>query len=77
MVPLSTETIESNYVLALVSLYEDQHAAGINNHPTLRGTLMKALSMRTRINKSARLRDQDVCKVIQGLMDGYTMDLYQ
>ena len=71
MTTISPQTIEANYTSALMSLYEDQKAAGLNCHEYARGPLRKAFTTKTFIGRADVNRAGFKDRHLKTLNDGY------
>ena len=72
--PLAPDTVESCYVSALVSLWEDQCLEVGSPYPNPRGPSIKALLDDLRIVRASLRRSAFEDRAIDGLKDGYTME---
>lgn len=66
--------MESGYVSALISLWEDQRLAEGNLYPHPRGSLIRAFLHDLRITRASLRRSTFEDRAIRGLKDGYTID---
>jgi hypothetical protein len=75
--PLAPSTIETAYVSALCSLWEDQCLEGKNAYPHPRGPLVGAFLEDLKIERYSQQRAAFEDRAIAGLQDGYNLEQLQ